>query len=189
MSRSPERRSWESGEQASRRTRHHSPSRRSRSRSRDRRTSWESGEQTSRRTRHHSPGRRSRSRSRERRRYSRSRSRDRRRSHGRRRSRDRRRSRERDSSESDRRALDFQSAAQLKTAAERAEDKEKKALELALSMYLAASEYYNGTNVWCQKCGFVFDDVHGLCQHLHSEQHQIVSIRVSICAYLPSGCA
>lgn len=172
MSRSPKRSSWDSGEQTSRRTRHHSPGRRSRSRSRDRRTSWESGEQTSRRTRRHSPGRRSRSRSRERRRYSRSRSHERRRSHGRRRSRDRRRSRARDSSESDREAPDF--AAQSKTAAEKAEDKERKALELALSMYLAASEYYNGTNVWCQKCGIVFDDVHSLCQHLHSEKHQIV---------------
>lgn len=77
-------------------------------------------------------------------------------------------------SDADRKALGFGTSAR-KSLAQKAEDKEKKALEMALSMYVGASEYYNGTNIWCQKCDVIFSDVFGLCQHLHSEMHQSVS--------------
>jgi len=55
-------------------------------------------------------------------------------------------------------------------------EKQTSALELAIAMYLAANEFYDGGNLWCRLCDGIFDDISGLCRHIHSDQHQLVSV-------------
>lgn len=55
------------------------------------------------------------------------------------------------------------------------DERKKCALDMAISMYIRAEDYYDGGNLWCRKCNLVFTDILALCQHLHSDQHQTVS--------------
>ena len=54
----------------------------------------------------------------------------------------------------------------------RREEKEKIALEMAITMYMSADEYYDAGNQWCKKCNVLLADLGDLCQHLHSDSHQ-----------------
>ena len=54
-------------------------------------------------------------------------------------------------------------------------DKEKSALEFAISMYMAANEFYDGGSLWCRQCDSIFTDISALCRHIHSDRHQLVS--------------
>jgi len=56
------------------------------------------------------------------------------------------------------------------------DEKKKWALDMAISMYIRAEDYYDGGNLWCRKCNLVFADISALCQHLHCDQHQTVSL-------------
>lgn len=69
------------------------------------------------------------------------------------------------------------SVAEVSRVAEEAElsEKEKSALEFAISMYMAANEFYDGGSLWCHKCDNIFTDISALCRHIHSDKHQLVS--------------
>ena len=54
-------------------------------------------------------------------------------------------------------------------------EKEKSALEFAISMYMAANEFYDGGSLWCRQCDNIFTDISALCRHVHSDRHQLVS--------------
>lgn len=54
-------------------------------------------------------------------------------------------------------------------------EKEKSALEFAISMYMAANEFYDGGSLWCRQCDDIFTDISALCRHIHSDKHQLVS--------------
>ena len=55
-------------------------------------------------------------------------------------------------------------------------EKEKSALEFAISMYMAANEFYDGGSLWCRQCDSIFTDITALCRHIHSDKHQLVSL-------------
>jgi len=57
-------------------------------------------------------------------------------------------------------------------------EKEKSALEFAISMYMAANEFYDGGSLWCRQCESIFTDISALCRHIHSDKHQLVSFTV-----------
>ena len=54
-------------------------------------------------------------------------------------------------------------------------EKQKSAFELAISMYMAATEFYDGGSLWCRQCDCIFTDISALCRHIHSDKHQLVS--------------
>ena len=54
-------------------------------------------------------------------------------------------------------------------------EKEKSALQFAISMYMAANEFYDGGSLWCRQCNDIFLDISALCRHIHSDKHQLVS--------------
>jgi len=54
-------------------------------------------------------------------------------------------------------------------------EKERSALEFAISMYMAANEFYDGGSLWCRQCESIFTDISALCRHIHSDKHQLVS--------------
>ena len=54
------------------------------------------------------------------------------------------------------------------------EEKQRLAFEYAISMYVKATDYYDGGSLWCNKCDLVFGNMVALCRHLHSDQHQVV---------------
>ena len=54
-------------------------------------------------------------------------------------------------------------------------EKEKSALEFAISMYMAANEFYDGGSLWCRQCDSIFTDISAMCRHIHSDKHQLVS--------------
>ena len=55
-------------------------------------------------------------------------------------------------------------------------EKQTSALELAIAMYLAANQFYDGGSLWCRSCDRIFGDIPALCRHIHSDQHQLVSL-------------
>jgi hypothetical protein len=55
-------------------------------------------------------------------------------------------------------------------------EKQTSALELAVAMYMAANEFYDGGYLWCRSCDRIFGDISALCRHVHSDQHQLVSL-------------
>jgi len=65
-------------------------------------------------------------------------------------------------------------------------EKEKSALEFAISMYMAANEFYDGGSLWCRQCDDIFTDISALFRHIHSDKHQLVSsvLLLNICIYL-----
>lgn len=54
-------------------------------------------------------------------------------------------------------------------------EKQRSAFEFAISMYLAATEFYDGGSLWCRQCDCIFSDITALCRHIHSDKHQLVS--------------
>jgi len=59
-------------------------------------------------------------------------------------------------------------------------EKQRSALEFAISMYMVASEFYDGGSLWCRLCDGIFGDMSSLCRHLHSDQHQLVRSMVLV---------
>ena len=57
-------------------------------------------------------------------------------------------------------------------------EKQKSALQFAISMYMAANEFYDGGSLWCRQCDSIFPDILALCRHIHSDKHQLVSFTV-----------
>jgi len=53
-------------------------------------------------------------------------------------------------------------------------EKEKSALQFAISMYMVANEFYDGGSLWCRQCNDIFLDISALCRHIHSDKHQLV---------------
>jgi len=54
-------------------------------------------------------------------------------------------------------------------------EKQRSAFEFAISMYMAATEFYDGGSLWCRQCDCIFTDISALCRHIHSDRHQLVS--------------
>jgi len=54
-------------------------------------------------------------------------------------------------------------------------EKQRSAFEFAISMYMAATEFYDGGSLWCRQCDCIFTDISALCRHIHSDKHQLVS--------------
>jgi len=59
-----------------------------------------------------------------------------------------------------------------RTKSEEKRDEEKAAMNVAISTYMSAEEYYDAGNLWCKKCDVMLTDIGHLCQHLHSDCHQ-----------------
>lgn len=64
-------------------------------------------------------------------------------------------------------------------------EKQRSAFEFAISMYMAATEFYDGGSLWCRQCDCIFTDISSLCRHIHSDKHQLVSYALlsSVCKY------
>ena len=67
-------------------------------------------------------------------------------------------------------------------------EKQRSAFEFAISMYMAATEFYDGGSLWCRQCDCIFTDVSALCRHIHSDKHQLVSSALLLMCVLRVSC-
>ena len=68
------------------------------------------------------------------------------------------------------------------------DEKQRLAFEYAISMYVKATDYYDGGSLWCNKCNLVFGNMVALCRHLHSDQHQVVCSFLCFYIYIYHTC-
>ncbi|ESO02628.1 hypothetical protein HELRODRAFT_161916 [Helobdella robusta] len=44
-------------------------------------------------------------------------------------------------------------------------------IEFAIALFMKASKFFDGGNLWCEHCDLIFESFGQLCLHLHTEEH------------------